>query len=66
MGTAEFFAERWERADFTAFDRITRRKGGEPPGPDDSPTIRWSELRRAAALRSTEWENAMSNETCGQ
>jgi hypothetical protein len=36
MGTAEFFAERRERADFKAFDRLMRRKGGEPPGPDDT------------------------------
>jgi hypothetical protein len=35
MSTAEFFAERRERADFSAFDRLMRRKGGEPPGPDD-------------------------------
>jgi hypothetical protein len=36
MGTAEFFAERRERADFVAFDRLMRRKGGEPPAPDDT------------------------------
>jgi hypothetical protein len=36
MGTAEFFAERRQRADFTAFDRLMRRKGGEPPAPDDT------------------------------
>ncbi len=36
MRTAEFFAERRERADFTAFDRLMQRKGGEPPGPDDT------------------------------
>jgi hypothetical protein len=36
MGTAEFFAERRERADFTAFDWLMRRKGGEPPAPDDT------------------------------
>jgi HicB family len=36
MGTAEFFAERRERADFTAFDRLIRRKGGEAPRPDDT------------------------------
>jgi len=36
MGTAEFFAERRARADFKAFDRLMRRKGGEPPGPDDT------------------------------
>jgi hypothetical protein len=36
MSTAEFFAERRERADFPAFDRLMRRKGGEPPRPDDS------------------------------
>jgi hypothetical protein len=36
MGTAEFFAERRERADFVTFDRLMQRKGGEPPGPDDT------------------------------
>jgi hypothetical protein len=36
MGTAEFVAERRERADFKAFDRLMRRKGGERPAPDDS------------------------------
>jgi post-segregation antitoxin (ccd killing protein) len=35
MDTAAFFAERRARADFKAFDRLLRRKGGEPPGPDD-------------------------------
>jgi hypothetical protein len=30
-GTAEFFAERRGRADLEAFDRLMRRKGGEPP-----------------------------------
>jgi post-segregation antitoxin (ccd killing protein) len=35
MNTAAFFAERREKADFAAFDRIMRRKGGEAPGPDD-------------------------------
>ena len=36
MDTAAFFAERRARADFKAFDRLMRRKGGEPPGPDDA------------------------------
>ncbi|MFZ3238162.1 MAG: hypothetical protein WA417_06435 [Stellaceae bacterium] len=36
MGTAEFFAERKNRADFAAFDRLMRRPGGEPPQPDDT------------------------------
>ncbi|MGH7071989.1 MAG: toxin-antitoxin system HicB family antitoxin [Acetobacteraceae bacterium] len=36
MDTAAFFAERRVRADFRAFDRLMRRKGGEPPGPDDT------------------------------
>lgn len=35
MTTAEYFAERKARADLKAFDRIMRRKGGEPPRPDD-------------------------------
>lgn len=36
MNTAAFFAERRDRADFTAFDRLMRRDGGEPPRPDDT------------------------------
>jgi hypothetical protein len=36
MNTATFFAERRARADFIAFDRLMRRKGGEPPQPDDT------------------------------
>ena len=35
MNTAVFFAARRKRADFTAFDRLMRRKGGERPRPDD-------------------------------
>jgi HicB family len=38
MNTAEFFAERRAQADFDAFDRIMRRKGGETPQPDDTIT----------------------------
>ena len=36
MNTATFFAERRERADMKAFDRLMRRKGGELPAPDDT------------------------------
>jgi hypothetical protein len=35
MNTAEFFAERRNRANFAAFDRILRRKNGEPPRQGD-------------------------------
>lgn len=35
MNTAEFFAERRARADFKAFDRLMKRKGGEAPRDDD-------------------------------
>jgi len=35
MNTAQFFAERRSRADFAAFDRIMRRKSGEPPRDGD-------------------------------
>jgi hypothetical protein len=35
MNTAAFFPERRERADFAAFDRIMKRKGGERPMPED-------------------------------
>jgi hypothetical protein len=36
MRTAEFFAERRARADFAAFDRLMRRRSGEPPASDDA------------------------------
>jgi hypothetical protein len=35
MNTAEFFAERRNRADFAAFDRLMKRKGGELPSAGD-------------------------------
>jgi hypothetical protein len=35
MNTATFFAERRERAKFAAFDKIMKRKGGEPPSRED-------------------------------
>ena len=35
MNTAAFFAERRGRADFAAFDKIMKRKGGEWPKPED-------------------------------
>jgi hypothetical protein len=30
-----YFAKRAARADFAAFDRLMKRRGGEPPQPDD-------------------------------
>jgi hypothetical protein len=36
MNTAAFFAERRERADFAAFDRLMRRKRGEAPRAKDT------------------------------
>jgi hypothetical protein len=36
MSTGEFFAEHRARVDFTVFDRLMLRKGGEPPAPDDT------------------------------
>ena len=36
MNTAEFFAKRRERADFDAFDRLMRPRGGEAPRSDDT------------------------------
>lgn len=35
METAQFFQDRKARADFKAFDRIMKRRGGEPPLPGD-------------------------------
>lgn len=34
-GSERFFAQRRARADFKAFDRLMRRKGGEAPHADD-------------------------------
>jgi hypothetical protein len=35
MNTAAFFAERRDRANFAAFDKIMKRKGGQAPEPED-------------------------------
>lgn len=35
LQTAEFFASRKARADFRAFDKIMRRRGGKRPRPGD-------------------------------
>ena len=35
MQTARFFADRKARADFKAFDKIMKRRGGEPPRAGD-------------------------------
>ena len=35
MNTAAFFADRRGRANFKAFGRLMREKGGEAPGLDD-------------------------------
>jgi hypothetical protein len=36
LNATTWFAERRSRADMKAFDRLMRRKGGEPPRPDDT------------------------------
>ncbi len=35
METAQYFQDRQARADFRAFDRIMKRRGGEPPRTGD-------------------------------
>jgi hypothetical protein len=35
LQTARFFADRKARADFAAFDKIMRRRGGKPPREGD-------------------------------
>ena len=35
LETAAFFEQHRQRADFNAFDRIMKRKGGQPPRLDD-------------------------------
>jgi hypothetical protein len=40
LQTARFFADRKARADFKAFDRILRRRGGKPPAQGDELSAR--------------------------
>jgi hypothetical protein len=40
LQTARFFADRKARADFKAFDRIMRRRGGKPPAQGDELSAR--------------------------
>ena len=35
LQTARFFQDRKARADFKAFDKIMKRRGGKPPSPGD-------------------------------
>jgi hypothetical protein len=35
LQTAEFFADRKARADFQAFDKLMKRRGGKPPRTGD-------------------------------
>jgi hypothetical protein len=35
LKTADYFAKRAARADFAAFDRLMKRRGGEAPPPGD-------------------------------
>src|SRR6266850_1074531 len=35
LQTVEFFADRRARADFKAFDKLMKRRGGKPPGAGD-------------------------------
>ena len=39
LHTARFFQDRRARADFRTFDRIMRRRGGEPPREGDEMTV---------------------------
>ena len=39
LQTAQFFADRKARADFKAFDKIMKRKGGKPPSPGDETPV---------------------------
>jgi hypothetical protein len=35
LKTADYFAERAARADFVAFDRLMKKRGGQAPRPDN-------------------------------
>jgi hypothetical protein len=52
MNTAAFFAERRTRADFAAFDRLMRRKGGEPPRAEDTKGRTPERARRSTSPES--------------
>ena len=45
LQTAEFFADRKSRADFKAFDKLMKRRGGRPPRAGDE--MRGSKSRAA-------------------
>lgn len=47
LQTARFFADRKARADFEAFDRIMRRRGGEAPREGDEMPSRAGKQSRA-------------------
>jgi len=46
LETADFFTERRARADFKAFDKIMKRRGGETPREGDELSREKSEIRR--------------------
>lgn len=51
LQTADFFADRKARADFQAFDRLMRRRGGSPPASgDEMPKSKRKITRRKRAL----------------
>lgn len=57
LQTARFFQDRKARADFKAFDRIMKRRGGKPPRVGDEMPARYrgstSPPRRSSAASST-------------
>jgi hypothetical protein len=51
MIASAFFAEREERVDFAAFDRLMRRKRGEAPRPEDTCMAVWNTNRSEIFLK---------------
>jgi hypothetical protein len=52
LKTAEYFARRAARADFAAFDRLMRRRGGEAPRPEDEIPEKYRKKKPARRRRA--------------
>lgn len=52
LETARFFRKRKARADFKAFDKIMRRRGGKPPrAGDETPGSGWARIYLQLVVR---------------
>src|SRR5215467_14613511 len=60
LQTAEFFTDRKSRADFKAFDKIMKRRGGRLPRAGDEMPNRMSKAVRQG-LDKWSWSNSFAN-----